>query len=150
MLENLLQAYITVLKIHIGTKTKDKVFHEFSADVYDWLFDVFHRISEKLEDIERWEYTENDLQNAKQRLYNTIETIKMDIESTKDLYSTWYNNLVCELTDNLESLCGTARWFIVEPISDSETEDLNDDENDELTLYPKISATSFKNRFKSI
>lgn len=47
MLDQILALYTETLKIHIWTKTKCNVFHKFTQDIYEWLFDVFHELSEK-------------------------------------------------------------------------------------------------------
>ena len=114
MTELLLKLYIESLKIHIGTKTKDRVFHEFTQDVYELLFNVFHEISEKLEDIDEWVYTVSNVDTSKQRIYDLIEQVKSEIEDNKWKYTTWFDNLTRWLIDKLEFLCGNARSFISE------------------------------------
>lgn len=121
MLEKLLKFYIEILKIHIWTKTQDKVFHEFSWEVYKKLFDVFHLISEKFEDIDKWEYY-CSLQTSKNRLYDVVEEVKELIDTEKDKHSTWMDDLIRWLVSDLEWLCWTARWF---------TEEMEDDIDEE-------------------
>ena len=107
MLEIFLKAYIEVLKIHIGTKTIDRNwnFHTFTEDVYEKLFDVFHLLAERMEDIEKWEYTIEDCEESKQKIYDIIEQIKDKVELEKNNYTTGYRKLSEDLIDNLEWLC---------------------------------------------
>lgn len=43
--------YISVLRAHIRTKTIDPVFHASTEAFYTAIFDVFHTIGEKMEDV---------------------------------------------------------------------------------------------------
>ena len=122
MTDKLLQLYVEALKIHIGTKTKCNVFHEFTQDIYEWLFDVFHSISEKLEDINEWEYTVSDLDKSKQRIYDIVEEIKTELEDIKWDYTTWFDNLTRWLIDKVEFLCWNAKSFIEEEKEDYKEE----------------------------
>ena len=93
-LDQLLELYKKILLIHIRTKTLDKVFHDFTADVYDKAFDVFHHIAEKLEDIEKPTYDLGDCQTMKNDTYDYIEEIKDIVDGMKDKYSTGMDDLV--------------------------------------------------------
>jgi len=46
-----LNLYINVLNIHIKTKTSDVVFHQVTEEFYEKLFDVSHKIGEKIIDL---------------------------------------------------------------------------------------------------
>lgn len=111
VLDNLFELYKKVLLIHISTKTKDKVFHEFTGEVYEKLFDVFHHIGEKMQDIEQDTYDLGDVQTMKDNTYDYIEEVKDIVNGMKDQYSTGMDDLVRSLVNDLESLCGTARGF---------------------------------------
>ena len=120
MLETLLKLYVESLKIHIGTKTKCPVFHKFTEEVYDQLFEVFHDLAEKQEDIQEGQYTTEDEKEAKQRIYDIVEQVKELVDENKGDYTTWYDNLARGLVDKLEFLCGNARAFLEEEKEDEE------------------------------
>lgn len=130
MTDKLLQLYVEALKIHIGTKTKCNTFHKFTEEVYDWLFEVFHSISEKLEDINKWEYTVSDLEKSKQRIYDICEEIKSELEDIKWDYTTWFDNLARGLIDKVEFICWNAKSFI-------EEEEKEEEYKEETKIIPK-------------
>ena len=51
-MDKLFDLFKRVLIAHIETKTTEPLFHEQSQDFYELLFDCFHLISEKRQDIE--------------------------------------------------------------------------------------------------
>ena len=119
MLQKLLALYIESLKIHIWTKTQDLVFHRFSEEVYNKLFDTFHLLAEKLEDLDKGQYY-SSLQGSKNRLYDIVEEVKALVDGEKDKQTSWYDNLVRTLVDDLENLCWSARGFYEEEETDEE------------------------------
>jgi hypothetical protein len=42
--ESALQAYLTLLSLHIDSKTSDTVFHKASENFYETLFEVAHKL----------------------------------------------------------------------------------------------------------
>ena len=116
MLPNLpifFDAFQRVLEIHVKTKTKDIVFHDFTKSVYEKLFDVFHNIAEKGEDIKKGLPAE-DVQAMKNETYELVEHVKELVDGMKDKHSTGMDDLIRGLVNDLETLCGTARGFTVE------------------------------------
>lgn len=120
-LKTIFQIFERLLEIHIKTKTKDSVFHGFTAGVYEKAFDVFHRVSEKMEDIGEW-MEQEDLQEMKNETYEIVEELKDIVDWMKDKYSTWMDNLVRWLVDEIESICGNARSFVKENEGENEDE----------------------------
>lgn len=135
MLQLILKLYVESLKIHIGTKTKDKVFHEFTQEVYESLFEVFHTLAEKLEDIEKWEYTIDDCDTSKKRIYDIIEEIKKEVDENKGKYTTWFDNLARWLVDKLETLCGSVRSFIENEDKEDEVQTIKLSKNTWIKPY---------------
>lgn len=121
-MNNLFEAYKRVLEAHIYTKTKDPVFHDKSAWFYELLFEVFHSISEKKQDIETWKDVDCDF--LKQRTYDDIEMVKNELIKYIELNeSVGMDNLLRWLVDKLESACWTARSFVKEEEEEEENED---------------------------
>ena len=99
-----------MLDLHIGTKAVDVVFHKESEAFYDMLFDIFHQVSEKNQDLEIDEPT--DCESAKLEAYSLLEEAKSELEgmikSNKDM---GMDNLLRDLLDKLQFQIGTARGF---------------------------------------
>jgi hypothetical protein len=85
-MDNLFELYKRMLKIHIATKTTDKVFHEATADFYSTLFDAFHQISEKNQDLEidESECKCDVAEEAYDILEEAMATLEDMIEENKD------------------------------------------------------------------
>ena len=103
-MDRLFQIYKRLLELHIGTKTNDLLFHQASEDFYTLLFDVFHQISEKRQDIK----LDNpiDCEKAEQEAYDLIEEAKSELESmVSEDNSVGMDNLLRGLVDKLEFAC---------------------------------------------
>lgn len=111
--------YKLVLLNHIRTKTTCPLFHEKSEDFYNLLFDVFHEIMEKRQDL--WLDETADENTAYKSTYEAIEKVKTSLESmVKESNSVGMDNLLRGLIDKLEFACGTARGFIKEEEEEKE------------------------------
>lgn len=112
-MNELFNLYRAVLIAHIGTKTTYSQFHEKSEGWYELLFEVFHSIAEKRQDIE----IDKPLDEEKivQETYDNIEKAKKLVESMiKEKNSPGMDNLLRWLVDKLEWACGDSRSFIEE------------------------------------
>lgn len=120
-MDKIFNLYKMVLLAHIGTKTNDPLFHEKSAGFYELLFDVFHTISEKKQDIGLDESL--DCEIARKTSYDALEKAKEIVGSmiSKD-NSIGMDNLLRGLYDKLETACGSAKSFIEEEEEDEEEE----------------------------
>lgn len=119
-MNELFNLYRAVLIAHIGTKTTYSQFHEKSEGWYELLFEVFHSIAEKRQDIE----IDKPLDEEKvvQETYDNIEKAKKLVESMiKEKNSPGMDNLLRWLVDKLEWACGNARAFIEEEKDEYET-----------------------------
>jgi len=74
MPETLFQLYKQVLLAHIETKTTEPLFHEKSEEFYNLLFEAFHTISEKRQDLQL--DTPQDCETNIQNTYNALEEAK--------------------------------------------------------------------------
>lgn len=120
-LERLFALYKTVLLAHIGTKTTESQFHEKSEGFYELLFDVFHLVSEKRQDVGTDEPT--DCSAAIESTYSALEEAKSVLEAmVKEKNSVGTDNLLRGLLDRLETACGDARAFVTEEEEEDETE----------------------------
>lgn len=116
-MDRIFEIYKQILSAHIKTKTTCPLFHEKSADFYELIFDIFHTISEKRQDIEidmTW-----DEEVLKRQTYDNLEEVKSIIESMINANKNiGMDNLLRGLMDKLDFACGNARWFIEEEKED--------------------------------
>jgi hypothetical protein len=120
-MERLFQLYKQVLIAHIQTKTVEPLFHEKSQDFYELLFDVFHSVSEKKQDIELDQPA--DCETAVNTTYDAlIETKGILKDMIRNNDSIGIDNLLRGLYDKLESACGTARGFVKEEQEETEVD----------------------------
>lgn len=111
-LDLIFEAYKQVLLAHIQTKTTESVFHKKSEEFYELLFDCFHLISEKRQDIELDEPWNESLMKE---TYDNIELVKWIVEKLIwQKNSHWMDNLLRWLIDKLEGACWDARAFVEE------------------------------------
>ena len=128
-MNELIQNYLKSFKLHVGTKTTDKVLHEFLADVYEFFFKAMHTIQEKRQDL--WLDKSIDCKTASESMMTLLESEKEVLESMiKEKNSCGMDNLLRWLVDELEGLMGTAKGFIEE----------EEDEIEEPKDLPKIWA----------
>lgn len=110
-MDKLLQNYIKMFQIHVGTKTTDKVLHEFLADVYDNFFNTLHTILEKRQDL--WLDPSIDCDKASSSMITLLESEKSILEEmVKEKNSVGMDNLLRTHLDTLEGLIGTAKGFV--------------------------------------
>ncbi len=108
--DKLFGLYEEMLGLHIWTKTNDLVFHKASEWFYGTLFDVFHGISEAMQDSKM--ASPVDCDTAKKRSYEILMEAKSLVEAmvneNKDIA---VDNVLRGLVDKLWFDCGTARGF---------------------------------------
>lgn len=122
-MDRLFELYKRVLIAHILTKTNKPLFHEKSAEFYELLFEIFHSISEKRQDIMVDAPGECDV--LVKETYDSLEEAKKIIEGmVGEKNSIGMDNLLRGLSDKLEFACGNARGFIEE-------------ENEEMEMKPR-------------
>ncbi len=110
-LKKLFDIYRQLLLIHIGTKTVDNTFHKFTEWLYELLFDIFHTISEKNQDI--WDAEALDCEKAKKDAYELVEDAKALLsDMIEENNSYGMDNLLRWLYDKIEFACGDVRSFI--------------------------------------
>lgn len=108
-----LAAYLEMLEIHIDTKTTDLVFHEKTADFYEQLFEIAHKIGERHVDLDGTLRTDS-LVDKKKRANEIISNLKKEIElyeSSNEL-TLGTEDLLGGLADELEDLEGTSKAFL--------------------------------------
>lgn len=111
-MEKLFDLFKIALTAHINTKTTDPLFHEKSQAFYELLFDCFHQIAEKEQDV-----GENATDSTKpiEEIYSALEKAKEIIEEMLNHEPTiGMDNLLRGLYDKLEFACGNARGFLKE------------------------------------
>lgn len=133
-MEKLFNLYKKMLLLHIGTKTNDLVFHQASENFYNTLFDVFHQISEKKQDIEEDEFI--DCEEARAGAYLLLKEAKSIAETLiKSKTTVWIDNLLRGFVDKLEFDIGTARGLTMQ-YSEEEKEDTKETKIEEKKPTP--------------
>jgi hypothetical protein len=111
-MEKLFELFKVVLLAHIKTKTVDSLFHEKSQAFYELLFDCFHQISEKEQDISP---NMEDAEPLISDTYDALEEAKTIIEKmVKNDNTIGMDNLLRGLADKLEFACGNALALVKE------------------------------------
>lgn len=108
-----LNAYIDMLEIHIDTKTTDVVFHEKTAEFYEQLFSVAHKIGERYVDLDGT-LLSTSLEEKKKRANEIISSLRKEIEKYEaiDWTTLWTKDLLWWLADDLEDIEWTSKGFI--------------------------------------
>lgn len=117
-----LNLYINVLNIHIKTKTSDVVFHQVTEEFYEKLFDVSHKIGEKIIDL-GWKLEFNNIEDVKEKtgwdmkeyVYKGLDSLIKEIENYKNNneISLWTEDLLWSVANELEEMRWTAKAFIL-------------------------------------
>jgi len=117
-----LNLYINVLNIHIKTKTSDVVFHQVTEEFYEKLFDVSHKIGEKIIDL-GWKLEFSNIEDSKEKtvwdmkeyVYKGIDSLIKEIENYKknNEVSLWTEDLLWSIANELEEMRWTAKAFIL-------------------------------------
>ncbi|MDD2745608.1 MAG: hypothetical protein PHU93_03665 [Candidatus Gracilibacteria bacterium] len=108
-----LAAYLEMLEIHIDTKTTDTLFHEKTADFYEHLFEIAHKIGERYVDLDGTLRTDS-LIDKKKRVYEIISNLKKEIElyEGENQLTLGTEDLLGGIADELEDLEGTSKAFL--------------------------------------
>jgi DNA-binding ferritin-like protein len=77
-MESLKERQLRMTELHIGTKTNDVLFHKTSAEFYETLFEVWHQIAEKSQDIGI--DSPIDCEVAKKEAYSLLMETKNELE----------------------------------------------------------------------
>lgn len=102
---------------HIRTKTNDALFHEKSAQLYELIFEVFHTVMEKRQDL--WLDEPLDCDIASQKTYDAITDTKDILETMLEKKnSIGMDNLLRGLVDKLDSAC----WLVQSLLKEEEEE----------------------------
>ncbi len=109
-----LESYIEMLEIHIDTKTEDLLFHRETEVFYDNLFKVAHQIGERYVDLDGKINPSISLEEKKKKANQIISDLLKEIENYKDnnQISTWTDDLLWGLADELEDIKWTSKWFL--------------------------------------
>ena len=112
-LNQIFALYKRVLLAHIATKGTDSQFHEKSAEFYEAIFEVFHAVSEKRQDIGI--DPPMDCEEAAKQAHDSLtETLSILERLIKQNNSVGMDNLLRGLADKLEGHVGDAKAFLEE------------------------------------
>ena len=118
-MNELFSLFQKVLLAHIGTKTVYSTFHLKSQGWYELLFDIFHEISEKRQDLKIDDCSDEEtvIQDTFENLTKTRDILESMV---KEKNSVGMDNLIRSLIDRLESAIGDASAFIEEESDEKE------------------------------
>lgn len=117
--DKILDLAIDIFRIHMRTKTLCPLFHEKSVPAYEFGISAWHKLSEKLEDLDKKTYENDDLFDMKAQAYEDVEEIKRELEAKlKEKNTPGMDNLLRSLLDEVEGICGNLRGFITEDDAD--------------------------------
>lgn len=109
--DRLFGLFEAVFSAHIKTKTTDSLFHEKSEEFYSVLFDAFHQISEKRQDLS--EDSPIDCEEASAIAIDSLNEAKDIIEKMiKEKNTVGMDNILRGLADRIESSIGNATPFV--------------------------------------
>lgn len=109
--DSLFDLFKTTLDAHVGTKTNDSTFHDKSKGFYELLFECYHAVKEREQDLEACKPTDPEVAAA--AAYDSLEEAKEIVgDLIKRDNSFGMDNLLRGLYDKLENACGDARAFI--------------------------------------
>lgn len=118
-MNELFSLFQKVLLAHIGTKTVYSTFHSKSQGWYELLFDIFHEISEKRQDLKIDPCMDDDV--VIQETFDNLTKTRDILEAmVKEKNSVGMDNLLRSLLDRLEFAIGDASAFIEEEADEEE------------------------------
>ena len=127
MLDQVFALYKKALLAHIATKGTASQFHEKSAEFYEAIFDVFHAVSEKRQDLGLSEPM--DCEEAGKVAYDALsETLSIVEDLIKEKNSVGMDNLLRGLADKLEGHIGDACAFLEKGEEEDEYEEEPEEE----------------------
>ena len=136
MLDQVFALYKKALLAHIATKGTASQFHEKSAEFYEAIFDVFHAVSEKRQDLGLSEPM--DCGEAGKVAYDALsETLSIVEDLIKEKNSVGMDNLLRGLADKLEGHIGDACAFLEEEEEDEYEEEPEEVEKPKLKSFRK-------------
>lgn len=109
IIDKALDTYITLLILHINTKSSDYTFHTASEDLYKKTFDIFHSIAERAIDL--WmeiNPMKDYITIANTKLVSLKDEIEKSIKEDQSL-TIWTNTLLTDIVSDLESLIWTSK-----------------------------------------
>jgi DNA-binding ferritin-like protein len=111
LLDRALDTYITLLVLHINTKTKDPIFHKESESFYKEVFEMFHSIWERSVDLWLAIDTNNDYsETAFAKLKLLLESVESTIRDWS--LTVWTESLLTDIASKLESLIWTSKSLL--------------------------------------
>lgn len=124
-MEKILNNYLIVLMDHIKTKTTCTTFHQKSESFYELLFEVFHTIMEKKQDLglDDPSSEESAFESTNKALNDTKSMLEKMI---KDNESIGMDNLLRGLVDKLDSACGDMKAFLYDEEEDAKEKTSDD------------------------
>lgn len=113
--QKILEAYITVLSIHIDTKTKDALFHEKTEEVYTTLFESAHQFWERMVDYDI-SLKDASLEDQKKEVLDILSNTKKEIEAFYSKYNSslplGVQDLLWGIASDIEHVWGTSKSFL--------------------------------------
>lgn len=104
--QDILSRFQKSLTYHIRMMKLDYLNHQFSAEVYQYYFDLAHDIWEKNEAMDKPISDDTDANKMMFELYEEVEKTKDELkEAIKSEEDEWAKNMLIGKLDSLQQLC---------------------------------------------
>lgn len=127
--EKIGECFDSLLVNHIATKTSYPLLHEHTKKAYELAFDCFHKIGERMMDLDLKDPLDDD--EAVEQAYKDMEDLKQALyDMIKEKNSVGMDNLLRGLADRAEDICGDLKGFL-------NTENEEYEKKDKKVMMPK-------------
>lgn len=100
------QLFIKAIDFHIRLLKLDYVKHKATEEVYDYAFDLMHKLWEKYESMDMPVIEDNSTNGMINELYKEVEDMKETLkEAIPETEDEWLKNLLISKYDDIQTIC---------------------------------------------